>query len=237
MKTMKLKLGTFMLELVLLLIVIDYSYSQYPRPEEADVWPNFKTWRIHDHIWRYGMSQTDAPIGLLKTLSIPNIPGGMSISNEVDLYTGTNYVAIPLYSATARGLIIPLSVGYVASGIKVRQIAGPIGLGWSLNAGGCIRRLTRGIPDDLCGPGTYINLESGWLTDHESCVIETSNPSVSSEISSYSPVENERGCLKHLLGGLTSSCYTGSYSIAHDLEPDEFIIDCPYVHGSFVFSN
>jgi len=237
MKTMKLKLGTFMLELVLLLIVIDYSYSQYPRPEEADVWPNFKTWRIHDHIWRYGMSQTDAPIGLLKNLSIPNIPGGMSISNEVDLYTGTNYVAIPLYSATARGLIIPLSVGYVASGIKVRQIAGPIGLGWSLNAGGCIRRLTRGIPDDLCGPGTYINLESGWLTDHESCVIETSNPSVSSEISSYSPVENERGCLKHLLGGLTSSCYTGSYSIAHDLEPDEFIIDCPYVHGSFVFSN
>lgn len=61
---------------------------------------------------------------------------------------GTPSVSIPLYEVRCGALKMPLSLSYHASGIKVADQASWVGLGWSLNAGGVITRLVRGLPDD-----------------------------------------------------------------------------------------
>ncbi len=70
------------------------------------------------------------------------------VSVPVSYYTGIPSVSIPLWTMKGRKLSIPISLSYHASGIKVEEIAGWTGLGWSLNAGGAISRTVRGVPDD-----------------------------------------------------------------------------------------
>ena len=53
----------------------------------------------------------------------------------VNLSTGVPNISIPLYTIEAKGLKIPISLDYHASGIKVSQEASWVGLGWNLNYG------------------------------------------------------------------------------------------------------
>ncbi len=66
-------------------------------------------------------------------------------------YTGTPHINVPLYELALSGKTFPLSLSYHASGVRVAQDAGWVGMGWSLNAGGCITRSVRGWAD--FGPG------------------------------------------------------------------------------------
>lgn len=70
----------------------------------------------------------------------------------VGLSTGTPEIDIPIYTLEAHGLKIPITISYHASGIKVRDISGPVGLGWVLNAGGIITQTVNGVPDDYGTP-------------------------------------------------------------------------------------
>ncbi|MBK1442603.1 hypothetical protein JHJ32_21565 [Parapedobacter sp. ISTM3] len=72
----------------------------------------------------------------------------------VDLSSGLAKIDIPLFRITTRELDIPVSISYHASGIKVNDIASPVGMGWTLNAGGVLTRTVRGRADE----GTF-----GWL--------------------------------------------------------------------------
>ena len=82
---------------------------------------------------------------------VPVSPNAASLgifgSIPVGHYTGVPNVTVPLYEIDLDGLKIPISLSYHASGIKVAQEASWVGLGWALNAGGCITRETRGLPD------------------------------------------------------------------------------------------
>ena len=69
--------------------------------------------------------------------------------------TGIPEISVPLYQAESRHLSIPLHLRYHASGIRVSDTAGWVGLGWSLNTGGAITRVMRGLPDD--SPNGYYN--------------------------------------------------------------------------------
>lgn len=77
-------------------------------------------------------------MGLAKFANIP-----------VSYYTGSTAISIPLTQIGGKELNVPVSLNYNATGIKVGDIAGSVGLGWSLNAGGLITRVVRGLPDDL----------------------------------------------------------------------------------------
>lgn len=70
-------------------------------------------------------------------------------------YTGTAMVNIPIYEFKYKELSVPIAINYHASGNKPDIFPGPVGLGWSLQAGGCISRVIRGLPD-------YQSIPSGW---------------------------------------------------------------------------
>lgn len=79
----------------------------------------------------------------------PNTAGITQMGNSsVNLYTGTASISIPLYSYTSKKLSLPISLTYQGKAFKVQDIAGPVGLGWSLQLGGCITRSLRGLPDE-----------------------------------------------------------------------------------------
>ncbi len=80
----------------------------------------------------------------------PEVAGlGKYIDIPVSLYTGVPKISIPLYQIKVNDFILPISLSYHSSGIKVEEVASWVGLGWTLNAGGVITRAVKGIPDDL----------------------------------------------------------------------------------------
>jgi hypothetical protein len=73
-----------------------------------------------------------------------------SINASVNLYTGTANVSIPICSLPAENISLPISLNYVAgNGIKIEDdTKGYVGQGWTLQAGGMISRMVRGLPDE-----------------------------------------------------------------------------------------
>lgn len=106
----------------------------------------------------------------------PNSSALLEYANTpVSYYTGVPDISVPLYTLTGRNISVPIGVSYHASGIKVQDIASSVGLGWSLNAGGAITRVVRGIPDGHkfnCGTDTtntnYWSYFLNGLCDHQS---------------------------------------------------------------------
>lgn len=62
---------------------------------------------------------------------------------------GAAEYSVPLYILEGRQLSLPISLDYRSNGIKVDEIAGVAGLGWALNAGGCITREVVYMPDEF----------------------------------------------------------------------------------------
>lgn len=81
-----------------------------------------------------------------------NTPMGSGIS--VDMYSGILNTSIPIYNYKGREINIPITIDYSASGVRVDQIAGVVGLGWNLNAGGRMNRVVTNVADALTFTGT-----------------------------------------------------------------------------------
>lgn len=103
------------------------------------------------------ISGQDHAAGLDKI--IPPSPRASSLGRygdiPVNLYSGTPEISIPIYMVQGKGINVPVSLSYNASGIKVEDIPGWVGLGWTVQAGGIITRTVRGRADDL--PGGFLN--------------------------------------------------------------------------------
>lgn len=74
----------------------------------------------------------------------PNSPNASSLGEygkiPVSYFNGTTDISIPIYEIDLNGMKIPVALSYNSSGIKVSQESTCVGLGWSLNAGGCFTR-------------------------------------------------------------------------------------------------
>ena len=82
-------------------------------------------------------------------------------SVPVGHYTGVPEISIPIYELNLNGKRIPVNISYHASGITVAQEASVVGLGWALNAGGCITREVKGWDDFGSSPtGYYYNFNN-----------------------------------------------------------------------------
>ncbi|WP_428229466.1 RHS repeat domain-containing protein [Flavobacterium sp.] len=63
--------------------------------------------------------------------------------------TGIPNITIPIHEIKLKKYSLPINISYHSSGIIIDEVAGKIGLGWSLNAGGMIYQDVIGKPDNL----------------------------------------------------------------------------------------
>ncbi len=81
---------------------------------------------------------------------------GKDIIN-VDPYTGTGSVNIPIHDIDIDGLTSSVSLSYNAKGIRLDELSSSVGLGWDLSAGGSITREVNGIEDEVTLPAVFDN--------------------------------------------------------------------------------
>ena len=82
----------------------------------------------------------------------------------VSNYTGRVNLNIPIYEIVSGNMSVPISLSYNSSGVKVADMASSVGLNWSLNAGGMISRMIKGIDDFHVSDRFYDpSTPSGWL--------------------------------------------------------------------------
>lgn len=139
----------------------------------------------------------------------------------VSYFNGLPSINIPLYTAQSKDLELPLSLNYYASGIKVNQYPTYVGLGWNLNAGGCITRVINGKADetihqdqkDITGIGlSGEGIDPGYY------------------YSSRYLDRNDWASEQRLIAYINSDAL-----VPYDLEPDEFTVNAYGVNGSFYF--
>lgn len=78
----------------------------------------------------------------------------------VSLYTGLPNIEIPIYTIEHYGYNLPITLNYHSGGIRPNQHPGWVGVGWSLQAGGCISRVINGLPDEAYYRYKMTNKES-----------------------------------------------------------------------------
>lgn len=86
---------------------------------------------------------------------VPKTPEAASfdqyLNTPAPAATGTINVDVPLYTIKLKDFNLPISLSYVTSGIKAKQLSNPAGIGWMLNAGGMVSRDIMGIADESSG--------------------------------------------------------------------------------------
>ncbi len=98
-------------------------------------------------------SATDGGYDQLIKNTLPISPQAEALQKfgeyPMDYSTGIPHISIPLYEIKVGSYTLPISIVYHASGIKVQDMATPVGLGWTLSAGGVVNRQCKGIADEI----------------------------------------------------------------------------------------
>lgn len=107
-------------------------------------------------------NQESMPFNPLLPIIIPESPHAMQYMRygqiPINISTGIPEISIPIYTLKANGLEIPINISYHASGIKVKDIASSVGLGWVLNAGGMIAQTVYGWSDTSDDGESLLNI-------------------------------------------------------------------------------
>lgn len=69
-------------------------------------------------------------------------------STPINYYTGLPEISLPLMTLEGIGTKLPINLNYDASGIRIDDLSGPVGMKWSLDAGGYIVRDVNGRADE-----------------------------------------------------------------------------------------
>lgn len=77
-------------------------------------------------------------------------------SVPVSLFTGIPDISVPIHEMRVGSMTFPVSLRYHLASVKPNQYPGIVGLGWSLQCGGCVTRTVRGVPDEKM-TGKYEN--------------------------------------------------------------------------------
>lgn len=102
----------------------------------------------------YTQSTTDPTQGAINVVT-PRTPEAAGFEKfgkyDVNEFTGTANISIPLYTLSSRHLNVPITLSYHPTGIRVNEEASWVGLGWDLMAGGRITVETKGSVDFATG--------------------------------------------------------------------------------------
>ncbi|WP_194831448.1 BACON domain-containing protein [Prolixibacter sp. NT017] len=163
---------------------------------------------------RFGYAQSL----LTNPVIIPPSPSVASFQqldfSQVNLYNGLPSVDIPVYEINQGDFKFPINLSYHYSGFKVEEVAGWLGLGWSINAGGMISHIVRGKPDD--DPDYGYN----WVRDYLGIPDPIGNPSAYSSFTSG--ISSDKNTLRMFADGL------------YDGLPDDYIISANNLTGSII---
>ena len=135
----------------------------------------------------------------------------------ISYFHGLPQISVPLTEVCGRGITIPVSLSYHGGGIKAEQHPGWVGLGWSLQAGGCITRVVNGIKDEMSASeyghlhNTYPSTDPGYL--HHSSDIQDGPEWTRADL------------------------YDRFSSGFSEYEPDEYILSAPGISCSFILVN
>jgi len=66
----------------------------------------------------------------------------------VNLHTGIPDISIPITEIDVSGFKVPISISYIASGLKTEEVPSNVGTGWVLQAGGQLNKLVVKYPDE-----------------------------------------------------------------------------------------
>lgn len=136
----------------------------------------------------------------------------------ISYFYGLPQISIPLTEVRGRGYGVPVALSYHGGGIKPDQHPGWVGLGWSLQAGGCITRVTRGMKDEM--------------SKEEYDFIHAS--------SQHAQLTYDPGYIYHMEEIQSGEAWTEAQLYNHfredmiDFEPDEYIVNVPGISTSFV---
>lgn len=134
---------------------------------------------------------------------------GKYVETPVGNYTGVPNISIPLWEGSSGSVKVPISLSYHASGVKVEEIAGWTGLGWTLSVGGSITRTIVGLADEL----TFKNSGTRPLIPYD--IIGDPD---------YAP-------------GSPPQLITDVLNKVEDIEPDVYNFSVPGYSGKFVIEN
>ncbi|HEV9035648.1 MAG TPA: hypothetical protein VGQ51_03470, partial [Puia sp.] len=105
-------------------------------------------------LFGYTQSTTDPTQGNINVVT-PRTPESAGFEKfgkyDVNEFTGTANISIPLYTLSSRHLAVPITLSYHPTGIRVNEEASWVGLGWDLIAGGRITVETKGSVDFATG--------------------------------------------------------------------------------------
>jgi hypothetical protein len=98
-----------------------------------------------------------APLNLFSQSSLPTVipPAPESaalfryLDHTVNGASGVPEISVPLYQIVSGSLQMPLSVSYDATGRRISDQTGPVGMNWNLIGGGRISRTVKGAADEL----------------------------------------------------------------------------------------
>lgn len=92
--------------------------------------------------------------------------------SQVDEYTGKASTSINIATIELDDIKIPISIDYLMGGIKINELASPVGLGWYLNAGGRVNKTVKGVDDNKID---YYATSSGINYQNRGILVEPSN--------------------------------------------------------------
>ncbi|HWB27598.1 MAG TPA: DUF5977 domain-containing protein [Chitinophagaceae bacterium] len=187
-------------------------------------------------LWMAAKTWAQAPAIYTPNI-IPPSPNAASLMKFSDIpvstYTGTADVTVPIYNIEAKGISIPVSVAYHTGGIRLREEAGWVGLGWALNAGGSISRTI--MDKDDFGSGTYFNV---------SLV-----PEIATDMATYPSTYNSLTGTKYAYAFFCNylvytakdtldyyHVFSSNTSSPYDMEPDIYSYNFPGHSGKFIIT-
>lgn len=179
---------------------------------------------------RYGSSE--------KSSTPSNDLSSTFTTEDVNNFSGSSKIQIPIYQIKLKGLTIPIALNYNNTGIKVNQNATWVGLGWSLNAGGVITRSVYGFPDDIWKNNLPLNYQYGFLLDKGEAVNNfvtsgLNDEDIQKQLAMINGTIRKRSDGSWVIGGGTSD----NVARRSDTRPDLFNYSFAGRIGKFVFGN
>ncbi|CAH0994244.1 hypothetical protein EMA8858_00353 [Emticicia aquatica] len=148
---------------------------------------------------------------------IPPAPNAASLGSFGDINVNPNSgqlsPAIPIYEIKLNDFSYPIALTYSSNGLKMSDVPGWVGMGWSLNAFGVINRQMRGIPDEQKYGYNGINATGAVIKDFSNGIYTT-------------------------FEGLSKEAFAKKcYEFDFDSEPDLFTFNAGSVGGKFYFGH